>query len=175
MIHDQTLSNGAYVDFKVGKDSSGTPVITSLTISFDQGKVPIGGIGSTIFREIRTLDLMRLWFIESSRSFLTSNQEKTLRGYVKELNVRRIRDKDKESEYSAFAYFYVKFAEVNPNNPTQRLADDLEKSVKTIQAKLTLARKHGLLTMSSGSGPTGRAHGQLTAKCRRLIMELVGQ
>jgi hypothetical protein len=175
MIHDQTLSNGAYVDFKVGKDSSGTPVITSLTISFNEGQVPNGGIGSTIFREIRTSDLMRLWFLESSRSFLSSNQEKILRGYLNDSSIRRVREEDKESEYAAFAYFYVKLAQVNPNNPTQKLADDLGKSVKTIQAKLTLARKLGLLTMSSGGGPTGRAHGQLTTRCRRMIMEMVGQ
>ncbi len=175
MIHDQILSNGAHVDFKVGKDSSGTPVITSLTISFDKGKVPNGGIGSTIFREIRTSDLMRLWYLESSKSFLSSNQEKTLRDYLKDSSTRRMPGESKESEYAVFAYFYVKFAQANPNNPTLRLADDLEKSVKTIQAKLTLARRHGLLTMSSGSGPTGRAHGQITTKCRRMIMEMVGQ
>jgi hypothetical protein len=64
--HDYQLSNGAYVDFKVKEDANGTPVISELRISFDDGSLPIGGLGSSILREIRTADLMSMWFLESS-------------------------------------------------------------------------------------------------------------
>lgn len=172
--HDYQLSNGAYVDFKVKEDPSGTPVISELRIKFEGDGLPIGGIGSSTLREIRTSDLMSLWFEESSRSFLTPTQEKKLWQKVKTPWGNTGRTKAPLGLYAALAYFYLKSLEQNPNNPTDQLAQTLQIPTKTLQKRMTQCRKLGLLTSKSTSLPSGRAGGKLSMECRQLITELIG-
>jgi hypothetical protein len=78
-IADLVLSNGAEVNFGVGQDRTGNPVVTYLQISFPRGKqVPQGGVSATLLREITISELLTLWFQESSRSFLTAREEELI-------------------------------------------------------------------------------------------------
>jgi hypothetical protein len=171
--HDYQLSNGAYVDFKVKEDSNGTPVISEMRISFDEGGLPIGGVGSAILREIRTSDLMSIWFAESSRSFLSVNQEAQLWQKVKKRWENMGRLKVPIELYAALAYFYLKYIEQYPNNPTSSLASDLQIPTKTLQKRMTECRKLGLLISSPESTPSGKASGKLSTQSKRLITQLL--
>ena len=48
---DLVLSNGAEVNFKIGKDGNGSPVVSYLQISFRKNReIPQGGISATLLR-----------------------------------------------------------------------------------------------------------------------------
>ena len=175
MEHDFQLSNGAYVDFKVREDLNGTPVISDLRISFEEGTLPLGGIGSSILREIRTSHLMGLWFMESSRSFLTAKQEKLLWQKVSAPWKNTGRLKISIEMYAGLAYFYMKYLEKHPNNPTARLALALQIPTKTLQKRITQCRKSGLLISSPETAPTGKASGKLSIVCKKQITKLLGE
>jgi hypothetical protein len=173
--HDYQLSNGAFVDFKVREDSNGTPVISELRISFGEGLLPSGGIGSAILREIRTSDLMTMWFEESSRSFLSPGQEVELWQKVKTPWENTGSSKIATELYAAIAYFYLKYLEQNPNNPTASLAADLKIPTKTLQKRMTQCRRLGLLISRPESIPSGKASGKLSIEGRRFITKLLGE
>ena len=172
--HDYQLSNGAYVDFKVKEDANGTPVISELRISFAEGKLQIGGVGSAILREIRISELMTMWFEESSRSFLSATQEAKLWQKVKKPWENTGRLKVPTELYAALAYFYLKHFEQNPNSPTASLAAELQIPTKTLQKRMTQCRALGLLESSPVSTPSGKASGKLSTESKRLINRLLG-
>lgn len=172
--HDYQLSNGAYVDFKVKEDANGTPVISELRISFDEGSLPIGGVGSSILREIRTADLMSMWFLESSRSFLSADQESKLWQKVRKPWENRGRSKVPTELYAALAYFYLKYVEQHPSNPTASLASDLQIPTKTLQKRMTQCRQLGLVISSPALTPSGKASGKLSIESKKLITQLLG-
>jgi hypothetical protein len=173
--HDYQLSNGAYVDFKVKEDANGTPVISELRITFAEGDLPVGGVGSAILREIRTSELMTLWFEESSRSFLPATQEAQLWQKVKKPWENTGRLKVPTELYAALAYFYLKYLEQNPTSPTASLAAELQIPTKTLQKRMTQARALGLLVSSPVSTPSGKAGGKLSTESKRHINRLLGE
>jgi len=167
------LSNGAYVDFKVKEDSNGTPVISELRIFFAEDSLVVGGIGSTILREIRTFDLMRMWSVESSRSFLSADQELQLWKKIKKPWESRGRLAKSTELYAGLAYFYLKYIEQNPNSPTANLATDLQISHNTLNTRIARCRKLGLLGDPFKPVPSGKASGKLSTKSKSLITKLL--
>ena len=167
------LSNGAYVDFKVKEDSNGTPVISELRVFFDEGDLAVGGVGSTILREIRTFDLIRMWSVESSRSFLSADQELQLWKKIKKPWESMGRLGAPTELYAALAYFYLKYIEQNPNSPTSNLATDLQISPKTLSTRITRCRELGLLGDPLKITPSGKASGKLSTKSKSLITKLL--
>ena len=167
------LSNGASVDFKVKEDSNGTPVISELRIFFDEGSLAVGGIGSTILREIRTFDLMRMWSVESSRSFLSADQELQLWKKIKKPWESRGRLGTPTELYAALAYFYLKYIEQNPNSPTASLATDIQISPRTLNTRIARCRKLGLLGDPLKLTPSAKASGKLSIKSKSLITKLL--
>jgi len=167
------LSNGAYVDFKVKEDSNGTPVISELRIFFDEDSLAVGGVGSTILREIRTFDLMRMWSVESSRSFLSADQELQLWKKIKKPWESRGRLAKSTELYAGLAYFYLKYNEQNPNSPSANLATDLQIPNTTLNTRIARCRKLGLLGDPLKPAPSGEASGKLSTKSKSLITKLL--
>jgi hypothetical protein len=167
------LSNGAYVDFKIKEDSNGTPVISELRIFFAEDSLAVGGIGSTILREIRTFDLMRMWSIKSSRSFLSADQELQLWKKIKQPWENMGRLGTPTELYAALAYFYLKYNEHNPKSPSANLATDLQIPNKTLNTRIARCRKLGLLGDPLKLTPSAKASGKLSTKSKSLITELL--
>ena len=173
---DLVLENGAEVNFKVANDASGTPVIVSLQIAFPKGKgVPTGGIGAAQLREIGINQLLAIWFAESSRSFLTQQQEARVWKFVQSEWPSRGRTGLPDRYYASLAYLYVKYCEEFPSSPTAALAGALQVSTKTISTRLTQARWLGVLTVTKSGVSTGRAGGELTPLGRQLITVVLGE
>jgi hypothetical protein len=166
---DVTLSNGATIDFKVSNDETGTPVVSQLVISFDSTRIPAGGIGGSVLREIKISELLSQWFLESSRSFLSKQQESSLWRSIAAPWSSTGRSGIDEATYAALAYFYIQYCERFPNAPTARLASELEISPKTLSTRLSQCRKLDLLSSEASSSRTGKAHGRLTNKAKKLI------
>jgi hypothetical protein len=172
---DLTLSNGATIDFKIANDETGTPVVSQLVISFDSNRIPAGGIGGSLLREIKISDLLSQWFLESSRSFLTKQQESSLWRSVSAPWSSTGRTGIDEATYAALAYFYIQYCERHPNAPTAQLAAALGISAKTLSTRLGQCRKLDLLSSEASSSRTGKAHGQLTSKAKKLIATSLGR
>lgn len=171
--HDHQLESGAFVDFKVGQDVNGNPVLISVQVSFELGSVPTGGVTSTILREVKTSSLMTLWFEESSRSFLSLEDEETLFQSLRGRQGPTGRAGLPDSYYAILAYFYVQQFERNPNNPTSVLAQKLQVSPKTLATRLAEARKREVLTSSTSQVRSTKAGGNVTSKGKKLIMKFI--
>jgi hypothetical protein len=171
---DLVLENGAEVEFKVANDASGNPVVTSLQISFPKSmRIPNGGIGAAQLREIGINQLLAIWFVESSRSSLTRQQEGKILHFISNASTSGGRNGLPDRYYACLAYLYVKNREKSPSNPTAVLAKELAVSAKTISTRLTRARKLGVLTPTKSKVSTGRAGGELTSKGRKLISDVL--
>lgn len=172
---DLLLSNGAHVNFNVVTDVQGNPVISRLEISFQNNrKIPLGGIGAELIREIRINDLLALWFQESRQSFLSKNQERVVLQFLKQPIRAQGRSGLPEEYYAALTYFYILQYEQSPSNPKAVLAEMLNVSPKTLSTRLTQARKLGFLSSNQSGGRSTRAGGQMSAKCKKLITEIIG-
>lgn len=169
--HDLILKSGAFVDFKVSRDKSNNLVISSITIGFEGAEVPRGGITASTLREIRTSELLVNWFDDNPQSKLTLKQEEFLWGLL----INNWKAKGREGvdpiSYANLAFFYIKYCENYPNNPTNQLAIDMGIPVKTLQTRLSKARKLGMLT--SGAQGVGKAMGALTPLGRKSVGRLV--
>lgn len=171
--HDHQLESGAFVDFKVGQDENGNPVLISVQVSFELGSVPTGGVTSTMLREVKTSSLMTIWFEESSRSFLSIKDEETLFQSLRNRQGPTGRAGFPDSYYAILAYFYVQQCERNPNNPTSVLAQQLQVSPKTVATRLAEAKKREVLTSSTRESRSTKAGGNLTLKGKKLIMKFI--
>lgn len=171
---DLVLSNGAEVNFRVGQDRTGNPVVSFLQISFPRGKqIPQGGVSATLIREITINELLRLWFQESSRSFLTKPEEELIWHAIHNLGVASGRRGLSPLYYACLAYVYVRQCEVTPNNPTAEIAHMLQVSPKTISTRLAQARKIGVLTGRKDGTSITRAGGNLTSEGKKLVMNFI--
>ena len=173
---DLLLSNGAHVNFNVATDVQGNPVISRLEICFQNNrKIPLGGIGAELIREIRINDLLALWFQESSQAFLSKNQEGAVLRFLKQPTKPQGRNGLPNEYYAALTYFYILQYEKSPSNPKAVLAELLNVSPKTLSTRLTQARKLGFLSSTQTGGRTSRAGGQMSAQCKKLITNLLGE
>ena len=171
---DLVLSNGARVNFKVRKDRSGRPVITSLQIQFPaSSEIPEGGITAALLREIRMTDLLGAWFEESRVSFLDGSSERLLWAHLSQGWRPNGRNPIANDLYAALAYFYVQSCKQSGAAPTLDLAEKLGVNVRTISTRLSQARKLGLLTQNRTSSPSGKAGGEMTPLGRRILQEIV--
>jgi DNA-binding MarR family transcriptional regulator len=171
---DLVLSNGAEVNFKVAKDETGAPVVSSLEISFPAGfPVPQGGVSSATLREITMRELLSIWFAESSRSFLGSEEEKILWRVLREQQGPSGRRGLSETYYSCLAYLYVRQCEISPTSPTSEIAEKLQVSPKTISTRLAQAKKLGVLSSSAQNSTQTRAGGEVTPLGKKLVLKLV--
>ena len=173
---DLVLSNGAEVDFKVGHDVSGNPVISLLQISFPRGReIPQGGISATLLRELTIGELLRLWFSEASRSYLSNRDEKSIWKYLRVSGGPSGRKGLPPTYYACLSYLYVKQCELTPGNPTSELAQQLRVSPKTVSTRLAQARKIGVLTARKDGSSVTRAGGMLTVDGKKIIAAFVGE
>jgi hypothetical protein len=171
---DLVLSNGAEVNFKIGQDGTGNPVVTYLQISFPRGKqIPQGGVSATILREITISELLTMWFQESSRSFLSSRDEELIWHAISNLGTPSGRRGLPPLYYACLAYVYMRQCELTPNNPTAEIAHLLHVSPKTITTRLAQARKVGVLTGRKAGTSVTRAGGNLTSEGKKLIMNFI--
>ena len=171
---DLELSNGAEVNFKVGHDVSGNPVISLLQISFPRGRdIPQGGISATLLRELTIGELLALWFQESPRSFLSKRDEQSLWNQIETGGGPSGRRGLSATYYACLAYVYVKQCEITPRNPTAKIAQKLQVSPKTITTRIAQARKIGVLTGQKDRSNVTRAGGTLTAEGKKLIATFV--
>ncbi len=171
---DLVLSNGAEVNFKIGQDGTGNPVVTYLQISFPRGKqVPQGGVTATLLREITISELLTLWFQESSRSFLAAREEELIWHAISNLGNPSGRRGLSPLYYACLAYLYVRQCELTPNNPTAEIGHKLQVSPKTISTRLAQARKIGVLTGRKAGTSVTRAGGNLTAEGKKLIIKFI--
>ena len=171
---DLELSNGAEVNFKVGHDVSGNPVISLLQISFPRGRdIPQGGISATLLRELTIGELLALWFQESPRSFLSKRDEQSLWNQIETGGGPSGRRGLSATYYACLAYVYVKQCELTPRNPTAKIAQKLQVSPKTITTRIAQARKIGVLTGQKDRSNVTRAGGTLTAEGKKLIATFV--
>ena len=171
---DLVLSNGAEVNFKVGQDVSSNPVISLLQISFPRGRdIPQGGISATLLREITIGELLTLWFLEASRSFLSNRDEKSVWELLHISGGPSGRKGLPPTYYACLSYMYVKQCELTPGNPTAVIAQRLQVSPKTISTRLAQARRIGVLTGRNDVSSVTRAGGMLTAAGKKLISAFV--
>ena len=171
---DLVLSNGAEVNFKVGQDVSGNPVISLLQISFPRGRdIPQGGISATLLREITIGELLTLWFSEASRSFLSNRDEKSVWELLHISGGPSGRKGLPPTYYACLSYMYVKQCELTPGNPTSEIAQRLQVSPKTISTRLARARRIGVLTGRNDGSIVTRAGGMLTAEGKKIISAFV--
>lgn len=167
---DLVLSNGAEVEFKVGQDVSGNPVISYLQIHFPRGRdIPQGGISATLLRELTIGELLALWFSESSRSFLSKREEKAVWEYLHRSGGPSGRVGLPPTYYACLSYMYVKQCELTPGNPTAEIAQRLQVSPKTISTRLARAREIGVLTGRQDGSSVTRAGGTLTSESKTII------
>jgi hypothetical protein len=167
---DLVLSNGAEVNFKVGQDVSGNPVISLLQISFPRGRdIPQGGISATLLRELTIGELLTLWFSEASRAFLSNRDEKLVWEHLHLSGGPSGRKGLPPTYYACLSYMYVKQCELTPGNPTSEIAQRLQVSPKTISTRLAQARKIGVLTGRKDGSSVTRAGGMLTAEGKKII------
>lgn len=171
MEHDLELNKDVFVDFKVGSDKLGNPILTEISIGFIGEKVPQGGLTTSMLRDIKVSELLISWFQDNPRSFLSKSDEKYL-WIVLSKTWKAHGSKGVLLEcYASLAYFYIKTLETNPNNPTATLAKQLKLPVKTLQTRLAQTRKLGLLnTSATGSG---KASGSMTLKARKIVKEMI--
>lgn len=171
---DLVLSNGAEVNFKVGQDALGNPVVSYLQISFSRAKeIPQGGVSATLLREITVSELLSLWFQESSRSFLTYRDEQSVWHAIHNGGGPSGRRGLPPIYYACLAYVYVRQCELTPNNPTAEIAHRLQVSPKTITTRLAQARKIGVLSGRKDGTSVTRAGGVLTAEGKKLIINFI--
>jgi hypothetical protein len=171
---DLVLSNGAEVNFKVGQDVSGNPVISLLQISFPRGRdIPQGGISATLLRELTIGELLTLWFSEASRAFLSNRDEKFIWEYLHLSGGPSGRKGLPPTYYACLSYMYVKQCELTPGNPTSEIAQRLQVSPKTISTRLAQARKIGVLTGRKDGSSVTRAGGALTAEGKKIITTFI--
>ena len=169
--HDLQLTNGALIDFKVGRDENGDMVISSICIGFEKSSIPAGGLGSAILREIRTTDLLARWHQETSIPIFTPSQERKLWSLIESKWPSGGRQGAPTLNYAILSYFYSKYCEMYPKNPTSRMSHDLETSIKTLQTRLAQARKMNLLT--SARSTSGRPQGQVTTESINLLKKWI--
>ena len=171
---DLVLSNGAEVNFKIGKDGNGSPVVSYLQISFRKNReIPQGGISATLLREITISEIMSLWFQESSRSFLTNRDEQSVWQQLHSGGGPSGRAGLSPIYYACLAYLYVKQCELTPRNPTAEIAQRLQVSPKTISTRLAQARKIGVLSGRKNGSSVTRAGGMLTAEGKKIITTFI--
>ena len=171
---DHVLSNGAEVNFKVGNDVSGNPVISHLQISFSRGQdIPQGGISATLLRELTIGELLTLWFSESPRSFLSKKDEKAIWEYLRVSGGPCGRKGLPPIYYACLSYMYVKQCELTPGSPRAEIAQQLQVSPNTISTRLAQARRIGVLTGDEDRSNVTRAGGTLTAEGKKIIAAFV--
>lgn len=169
--HDVRLTNGAFVDYKVGRDENGDMVISAICLGFKESSIPAGGLGSTILREIRTTDLLAKWHQETSIPLFPASQEKKLWLLLESKWPSAGRQGAPTLNYAALSYFYEKYCEMYPKSPTSKMSNDLEISIKTLQTRLAQARKMNLLT--SAKSTSGRPQGQVTTTSINLLKKWI--
>ena len=171
---DLLLSNGAEVNFKIGKDGNGSPVVSYLQISFRKNReIPQGGISATLLREITISEILSLWFQESSRSFLTNRDEQSVWQEILSGSRPSGRRGLPPIYYACLAYVYVRQCELTPTNPTAEIAQRLQVSPKTISTRLAQSRKIGVLTGHKDASNVTRAGGVLTPEGKKIITNFI--
>lgn len=163
---------------ELSRNDSGDHVITRLTIEATTEISKSEGLTASILRAIRIRD-----FVDSAKSdeedmefwlHATHPDYKDIRkAWLKEVSGEWPRvgpNKLSKSRYAKVAFFYVIELRENPISPLQSLADKIKVDKSTAARRVDSARKLGLLSRPiSGSGPSGKPGGFLTAEAYEIL------
>lgn len=146
------------VNISVDKDINGTPVISSLNISFD-GDILEGGISSKTLKDIKLETLLKEYFSNQEETDFSETKKQSIIQKAKEYKEASGRSSFSNQYYAALSYLYIDTYKKNPNNATHTLANSLGIPKRTLVNRLATARKLNLLTQHS----SGKAGGSLTS------------
>jgi hypothetical protein len=146
------------INISVDKDINGTPVISSLNISFD-GEIPEGGISSKTLKGIKLEDLLTEYFSNHQEQDFSEIKKQFIIQKATEHKGASGRKSFSNEYYAALSYLYIDTHKSNPNTATHTLANLLGIPKRTLVNRLATARKLNLLTQHS----SGKAGGSLTS------------
>jgi hypothetical protein len=169
---DVVLSNGAHVEVKTQKDSSGARVISGIYIAFPRGAaIPVGGITARTLREL-PLEYLRHETEELKRELqLPPEQEKGLLDLLRNYPSSPGSVPILPIYGAAIAYFYEKFLNQKPYKPNVALSSVLETPVRTIATRVATARANGFLESGQTRRSGGSARGALTPRGKDEILK----
>lgn len=169
---DLVLPNGAHVEVKTRKDSSGARVISGITIAFPRGtEIPPGGITARTLREL-PLEYLRYETGDLKRQLqLSSDQEEGLFDLLRNYPSSPGSVPILPIYGAAIAYFYEKFLNQKPYKPNVALSSVLGTPVRTIATRVATARANGFLESGQTPRSGGSARGALTPRGKDAILK----
>jgi len=166
------------------KNESGDLVITKLTIEASNALSKSEGLSAGLLRAIRLrefvesatgdTDDIEFWLHATHPDYKDIRREwlKEISGDWPRVGPNRL----SKSRYAKVAFFYIIELRENPISPLQSLADKMKVDKSTIARRIDSARKLGLLTRPiSGSGPSGKPGGFLTAEAYEILFKQDGE
>lgn len=175
------LGDGWTFECVIRRNSSGMFVITEMKLKAVSPTALDEGMTSSLLRALsvsRLDDLAEQTFVDMNQSLLLNSRdiwsqyqkEKWLEEVSGEWKLRGRSGHD-ISLYAKTAFFFVEAMSKSRNSPMVSLAEKLEIPKETLSGRIKQARKLDLLTSpkKSGDSPSGRAGGELTAKCIEIL------
>jgi hypothetical protein len=175
------LGDGWTFECLIRRNSSGQFVITEMKLKAVSPKALDEGMTSSLLRALsvsRLDDLAEQTFVDMNQSLLINSRdiwsqyqkEKWLEEVSGEWKLRGRSGHD-ISLYAKTAFFFVEAMSKSRKSPMVSLAEKLEIPKETLSGRIKQARKLNLLTSpkKSGDSPSGRAGGELTAKCIEIL------
>lgn len=175
------LGDGWTFECVIRRNSSGQFVITEMKLQAVSPKALDEGMTSSLLRALsvsRLDDLAEQTFVDMNQSLLINSRdiwsqyqkEKWLEEVSGEWKLRGRSGHD-ISLYAKTAFFFVEAMSKSRKSPMVSLAEKLEIPKETLSGRIKQARKLNLLTSpkKSGDSPSGRAGGELTAKCIEIL------
>lgn len=180
------LGDGWTFECVIRRNSSGMFVITEMKLKAVSPNALDEGMTSSL---LRALSVSRLDDL-AEQTFVNMNQERLLNSrdiwsqYQKEKWLREVsgewklrgRSGHDISLYAKTAFFFVEAMSKSRTSPMVSLAEKLGIPKETLSGRIKQARKLDLLTSpkKSGDSPSGRAGGELTAKCIEILNSTEG-
>jgi len=180
------LGDGWTFECVIRRNSSGMLVITEMKLKAVSPTALDEGMTSSLLRALsvsRLDDLAEQTFVDMNQSLLLNSRdiwsqyqkEKWLEEVSGEWKLRGRSGHD-ISLYAKTAFFFVEAMSKSRKSPMVSLAEKLEIPKETLSGRIKQARKLNLLTSpkKSGDSPSGRAGGELTAKCIEILNSSLG-
>ncbi len=180
------LGDGWTFECVIRRNSSGLFVITELKLKAVSPKALDEGMTSSLLRALsvsRLDDLAEQTFVDMNQELLLNSRdiwsqyqkEKWLKEVSGEWKLRGRSGHD-VSLYAKTAFFFVEEMSKSRTSPMVALAEKLNIPKETLSGRIKQARKLNLLTSpkKSSDSPSGRAGGQLTARCIEILNSIEG-
>lgn len=137
------------------------------------GEMPVGGLSSTVLRQINFREAAERHREEQARQASARNRTRKDIAIFEKLReaeraeLRRALSEDGVTDYylAFLSWQYVQAVGAGQDKPVDNLAEDLGRSLNTVKSHLWQARKKGLLT----GGSAGRKGGELSSAAEELL------